>query len=406
MKKKIVFAACLIMLILIVFEACKKLEPSAPKEDEVMDAPVDGLTHAQSKLFLDGANEFDEVYTTETGLGPIFVANSCGSCHGGDSRGHLFTALTRFGQSDTTGNQFLTSGAPQIQNRAILGHRPELVPSGATSSKFLAPIASGVGFLELVSDADLLAMSDPADANADGISGVPNWKAIPSWVVPFSNAVTQSGKYICRFGRKAGAYNLHQQTVGAFNQDMGVTSTFMSQNPYNYLEGLISIPTADPEISDQGVNATVFYLQVLQAPVQRKQNDVTVQQGKQVFINTGCESCHKQTLKTGYSPVDGLSNKEFHPYTDLLLHDMGNGLDDHYTEGSAMTYEWRTTPLWGLGLAPSSQGGHYFLMHDGRAHSIEEAITMHGGESTNSVTNYNALSQSDRDALIKFLKSL
>ena len=97
-------------------------------------------------------------------------------------------------------------------------------------------------------------------------------------------------------------------------------------------------------------------------------------------MKIGCESCHKQTLTTGYSAIDGLSYQTIHPFTDLLVHDMGPGLDDGYTEGNAKTSEWRTTPLWGLGLAPGVQGGTYYLLHDGRAHSIQQAIQMHGGE--------------------------
>ena len=128
--------------------------------------------------------------------------------------------------------------------------------------------------------------------------------------------------------------------------------------------------------------------------------------GKNVFIQTGCEACHKQTLKTGYSPVEPLAYQEFHPYTDLLLHDMGSELDDGYTEGSATTAEWRTPPLWGLGLAQDAQGGNIFLLHDGRAHSIEEAILMHGGEAQVSRKRYELLSQPDKDALLQFLQSL
>lgn len=406
MKKTIFYTTSTLLSIAISFVACSKLEPPAPEADSVMDAPLEGLSHAQNKLFNEGAAEFDEVYTTETGLGPVFVASSCGSCHAGDNRGHLFTILTRFGQNDTSGNQFLNQGGPQIQNHATFGHLPETLPNGATSSKFIAPIVSGSGFLELVSDADLIAMSDPNDANGDGISGVPNWKTIPEWVTPFANAVSINGKYICRFGRKAGAYNLHQQTVGAFNQDMGITTTFMPYNPANYLEGTTPVAAADPEITDQSVNAAVFYLQVLQTPFQRNTNDATVVLGKQKFIAAGCENCHKETLHTGYSAIEPLSNKAFHPYTDLLLHDMGPALDDQYTEGSATTAEWRTSPLWGLGLAKDVQGGSYFLLHDGRAHSIEEAIQLHGGESSASKNNYNNLSQEEKDAVITFLESL
>ena len=354
----------------------------------------------QSSQHLKGDVAFnDQIFTSETGLGSVFVATSCGSCHAGDGKGHPFTTLTRFGQVDSTGNLFLAQGAPQLQNRALPGFTPEQIPSGATFSKFTPPISTGLGFIELVSDADLLAMADPNDANGDGISGVINWNSLPNFVIPNSNAATQGGKYICRFGKKASVYNLLQQTANAYNQDIGITSVFERMDVYSLLE-------IDPEISTNTINDVVFYLQTLKAPIQRIQNDGEVIHGKQVFINSGCESCHKQTLRTGFSPVDALSNKEFHPYTDLLLHDMGSNLDDGYTEGSAKTYEWRTPPLWGLGLAPNSQGDNYFLMHDGRATSIEDAITMHGGEAQNSKNNFQILSPTDKVALIKFLKSL
>jgi CxxC motif-containing protein (DUF1111 family) len=125
-----------------------------------------------------------------------------------------------------------------------------------------------------------------------------------------------------------------------------------------------------------------------------------------VFNQINCASCHKPTLTTGYSNIEALSFKEFHPYTDLLLHDMGSGLDDGYTEGNALTSEWRTPPLWGLGLSPSAQGGQYFLMHDGRARSIEEAILLHGGEAENSKNQFLNLSETEKADLIKFLESL
>jgi len=395
-----------IVCLLSAWAACTKLEPKAPAADAVMDAPLDGLTQTQNALFNKGADDFDEVYTSESGLGPVFVASSCGSCHAGDNRGHPFTMLTRFGQTDSTGNHFLAYGGPQLQNNAIPGHSPEQLPAGASSSRFIAPIASGACFLELVSDADILAMAHENLSNPDGVRGHPNWNAIPGYINPFPGDLTQGNKYICRFGRKASTYNLLQQTAQAFNQDMGVTSSYLPQDPYNYLEGVNPAPASDPEISNAELEATVFYLQTLQAPIQRNTNDAQVIAGKQVFIQTGCENCHKQTLKTGFSPVDALSYQEFHPYTDLLLHDMGSGLDDGYTEGTAKTSEWRTTPLWGLGLAGDAQGGNLFLLHDGRAHSLEEAILLHGGEAAASVGRYQMLSPADKAALLKFLQSL
>jgi CxxC motif-containing protein (DUF1111 family) len=147
-------------------------------------------------------------------------------------------------------------------------------------------------------------------------------------------------------------------------------------------------------------------LKTLKAPIQRNQESSEVQAGKKLFEKIQCAACHLPTLKTGFSPIESISFKEFHPYTDLLLHDMGPGLDDGYTEGLAETFEWRTPPLWGIGLAKNSQGGKMFLLHDGRASSIEEAILMHGGEAQNSMTLYTELSNSEKSQLLEFINSL
>lgn len=395
-------AAVLIALLISVslLPRCSKLEPKAPPDDELLDGPVEGLTYEENQRFLAGDVAFnDEIFTERNGLGSIFVATSCGTCHAGDGKGHPFTTLTRFGQPDTFGNQFMHMGGPQLQNRALPGYAPEQIPTGATFSKFTPPANTGLGFLELVSDADLLAMSDPNDVNGDGISGVPNWISLPSFITPPANAVSQNGKYIHRFGKKAAAFNLLHQTVNAYNQDIGITSSYSPSDVYSGFD-------IDPEVSNQTVLNVVFYLQTLKAPIQRTPNDPQVMEGKTLFIQSGCESCHRQTLQTGPSPVAALSNKTFHPFTDMLLHDMGPGLNDGYTEGSALTAEWRTPPLWGLGLSPNSQGGQYFLLHDGRAKTIEEAIQMHGGEAAASRNKFNQLSVPGKDALLKFLKSL
>ena len=161
-----------------------------------------------------------------------------------------------------------------------------------------------------------------------------------------------------------------------------------------------------PEVSNDDFNSVVFYVRCVQTPIQRNATDPTVMHGNDVFTRIGCETCHQQTLTTGYSPIASLSFQTINPFTDLLVHDMGPGLDDHYTEGSAQTSEWRTTPLWGLGLAGNVQGGNVYLMHDGRAHSIAQAIQMHGGEAAVSAANFNALSSGDRAALLTFLQSL
>jgi CxxC motif-containing protein (DUF1111 family) len=388
------------MAAIAIIQACSKLEPGAPADSDLLDGPVEGLTNEQRARFLAGDRAFnDEIFTPETGLGPLFVATSCGACHAGDGKGTPFTTLTRFGQTDSSGNGYLQYGGPQLQNRSIPGFVPEQLPAGIGAAKFTPPANTGLGYLEAVLDADILAMADPADANGDGISGVPNWVKIPAYLAPATSAATNNGRYIGRFGKKAGAHNLLIQTVNAYNQDMGINSDYEHYDTYSGLE-------IDPEVTLSTVNNVVFYLQTLKAPIQRNADDATVVQGKQLFLNIGCEGCHKQTLHTGYSPIEPLSNKEIHPYTDLLMHDMGAALDDGYTEGTAKTFEWRTPPLWGLGLSPNSQGGQYYLLHDGRARSIEEAIMMHGGEAETIRNNYNALTPAKKQALIKFLESL
>ena len=388
------------IIILALFSVgCEKTMPFAPKENELLDGPVDGLSVQQQLQFLKGDEAFGEVFTIEKGLGPVFVANQCASCHAGDGKGSPFVKFTRFGQPDTLGNQFLNFGGPQLQHKAIPGYQPEQLPSSATSMDLIAPAVSGLGFLDAVSDADLISLSDPNDANGDGISGRPHWNNIPNYVQLRPNTISQNGRYITRFGKKGGAYDLLHQTSGAYNQDMGITSLFEPIDPFSGLE-------VDPEISTQTVHNVVFYLKTLKTPLQRDQDDSDVIVGEQIFSQIACATCHIPTLQTSYSPIAALSNKIFHPYTDLLLHDMGAGLDDGYTEGFALTSEWKTPALWGLGLSKNAQGGTYFLLHDGRARSIEEAILLHGGEAQQSKTKYSQLSENEKQQLIKFLESL
>jgi len=392
---------CFIVILALLFgAACEKTLPLAPAENELLDGPVEDLSHDEQRRFLAGDVAFnDDVFTQATGLGPLFVSTSCGSCHAGDGKGHPSTMLTRFGQTDETGNQFLHLGGPQLQHRSLPGFMPEQLPVGATFSKILPPANTGLGFLEMVPDADLLAMADPDDANSDGISGRPNWVNLSTYNTPRPDAQTQNGRYIGRFGKKAAVYDLLQQTARAYNQDMGVTSFFEPFDTYSGVE-------IDPEVSNQTVQDVVFYLRTLKAPIPRKTTTPMVVAGKTLFEQIGCAKCHAPVLRTGPSPIAALAFREIRPYTDLLLHDMGPELDDGYTEESAKTAEWRTPPLWGLGLSKNSQGGQYFLLHDGRAQSIEAAIGLHGGEGSQSRSAFQALDATQKTQLITFLESL
>jgi CxxC motif-containing protein (DUF1111 family) len=406
MKKRSSIVIISIVLAISGFTACSKLLPSMIDPSIGICGPI-SLSSAQTVLFSAGNDQFFANRTAATGLGPYFVATGCGSCHSSDNRGHPFTILTRFGQTDSTGNKFLAEGGPQLGKYCLPGLMPEQLPAGATSSQLIAPITAGVGFLEAVPDSEILAFAAANQNNPDGVRGHPNYDTIPSFAPILSGTFPRAdGKWICRFGRKASVYSLLQQVANAYNRDMGITSGFMPYDPFNYLDQTAPVSSSFQEVDNTTLNSVVFYCQCLQTPAQRNAGDSTVVYGGRLFTQIGCATCHQPTLTTGYSPIAGLSNQTFNPYTDLLVHDMGPGLDDGYTEGNAKTSEWRTAPLWALGLAPNVQGGYTYLLHDGRAHSIEQAIELHGGEAAVSEGRFAALSTSDKNALVTFLKSL
>ena len=173
MRKYLIYLLSAALLGIIVLAACEKILPPAPEENDLLDGPLEGLSGEQNVRFLKGDIAFnDEVFTTQTGLGPLFVATSCGSCHAGDGKGTPFTTLTRFGQNDHTGNRFLHLGGPQLQHRAIAGFQAEALPAGASAAKFTPPANTGLGYLEFALDTDILAMADPDDADGDGVSGL------------------------------------------------------------------------------------------------------------------------------------------------------------------------------------------------------------------------------------------
>ncbi len=375
-------------------------------------------------------------FTVEKGLGPVFVATSCGACHAGDGKGHKFVQFKRFGQKDREfTNKFTHMGGRELQDRAIPGYKPEVLPKDATFSTLVAPAVTGLGLLQYVPDQFLIDLVKKQ--RAEGVvSGEINWidkfdysparmmasyannpnvsKTVaelmadenPDVAEKFTYGVNsgeinpEDVKYVGKFGKKAATFDLLDQAADAISEDIGITSIYRPIDIYSGEE-------IDPEVDTQVVNDLAFYLKTLKAPIPRDQDNPEVIKGKDLFINVvNCAACHLPTMKTGVSEIEALSNKEFHPFTDLLVHDMGSALDDNYTEGSARSFEWRTPPLWGLGLSPDSQGGGYFLMHDGRARSIEEAIALHGGEAEQIRMKYDKLSDKDKKALITFLESL
>lgn len=402
-------ALVLMSICLLALAACDILLPPAPAAEEVLGEPIEGLTAEQQASHIQGDAEFARIFGVAEGLGPMFNAASCESCHAGDGKGHALTTLTRFGRMNSgTFDPMTAEGGPQLQNRSIAGYMPEALPAHASGvTHLLPPAVTGLGYLAAVPDEALLALADPNDRNGDGISGVPNELSPHEFFRPLPIHRQLNGRYIGRFGRKAGAIDLLQQVSAAYRNDMGITSDFISEELFNVQTGAFTgdnVP--DPEVSASVVNNVVFYMRTLKVPPRRNPEASNVKAGEQVFTRIGCAGCHVATLKTGASDIAALNEVEFHPYTDLLLHDMGAELDDGYTEGSAKTSEWRTTPLWGVGLSAKAQGGTASYLHDGRAKTLPDAIKLHGGESARSRDRFQALSEAEKQQLITFLQSL
>jgi len=399
---------------------CGTLLTSTPPDEELLAGTVPGLSGAQLAQHARGDGEFARVFGTTDGLGPIFVAPSCESCHVGDGKGHPAFSLTRFGRMTAAGfDPMRASGGPQVQNRAIQNYLAEVVPGGVTGyARFIAPSVTGLGYLEAVTDATLLALQDPDDLDRDGISGrvqLVDETDIVAEIERLEDVIDGSlpprirvgGKLIGKFGKKASAISLLHQTVSAYHEDMGITSNVLPVDPVNrQVGGFASDGVADPEVASSTVEAVVFYLRTLKAPPRRGADAADVVAGGELFATIGCAKCHLTVLRTGPSTITALSNMDFHPFTDLLLHDMGPDLDDGYTEGLAGTSEWRTAPLWGIGLAERSQGGTAFLLHDGRARSLQEAIDFHGGEGALSRTGFRGLTRTQQDQVLAYLRSL
>lgn len=398
---------------------CDALLSSRPAADQVLDVPIDGLSYEQLQAHLDGDALFDQLFTPETGLGPIFDAPSCASCHPGSGRGSAPTGFIRFGTGDSTRAEtfnYLTElGGPQLHPFAIPGYAPEVLPPGVNASHRTGPQVVGLGLLEAVPAATLLARSDPDDRDGDGISGRPNYVPVPSFIAvpaacdcPDCRKFPDGCRLLGRFGRKARSISLLQQAARALHDDIGITTTFFPDLLYNPLFGG---PTTDPGVPDpkapvQVVHDLEFYLRTLRPPQRRNADDAQVVRGSTVFVGLGCVSCHVPEMKTGDSPIAPLSQVTFHPYTDLLLHDMGPALADGVPDEQASGSEWRTTPLWGLGTVGNLMGGERYYLHDGRARTIEEAILNHGGEAASRRQRFQQLGDDDRRALLAFLRSL
>jgi CxxC motif-containing protein (DUF1111 family) len=396
-------AAVILAISPLVLAACSRVLTTAPESGDLFDAPLDGLSDLERSAFVEGDAQFGRPFAVVEGLGPIFNNVSCASCHSGDGRGVLTNILTRF---SVAGDPVVHLGGPQLQDRAIPGAEAERMPAGAETSRRLPPPVFGMGLIEAIPADSILALADPADTDGDGVSGRAHL-VLPAAFVPAHEPGGGTGPVLGRFGRKAQVSSLVQQTVDAYHEDMGITTDFRPDEIVNPLASRASEAAdrvADPELPASAVRSVVAYLRLLAPPAP---GAMTAQRelGRQRFTSVGCAKCHVPSLRTGPNATPALAHREVVLYSDLLLHDMGDGLADFRSDGDAGGREWRTTPLWGLRIARDFLDGKLFLLHDGRARSVEAATLLHGGEALGARDAFVALPAAERAALLDFVES-
>ena len=350
------------------------------------------------------------------GLGPLYNATSCGACHIRNANADIGEETVPPGTVVRIGNAKGTTDpiyGRQLQTRAVPGHRPEANPDitwsttgqrVATISLFsqaYGPLGSdtklalrrpsslfGIGLLAKIPDREIVKRADPDDANHDGISGRAAMLSV------------NGKKVLGRFGWKATQVSLAAQISMAFRNDLGL-STETHPEPWGDCTEIQNVCRAGPHGAEKGeveipksiVDLIVAYLESLPAPARVDTKPADVAQGQRVFFTVGCALCHS-------GPDSG--NGQIAAYTDMLLHDMGPGLNDGITEGDAQPGEWRTAPLWNLGFNTRITG----LLHDGRAASVTEAIQWHDGEAAQVRLRFNGLTLAEKDALIAFVSRL
>lgn len=406
--------------------------------------PLPAMAEERRRDFQDGRALFHQTWLLAPssdqpeldGLGPLYNRESCIACHVKNGRGappddgeavrrSTLIRLSVPGEGPRGGpkphplygDQFNPDGIPGVPGEGVVIlnwlERAETLTGGETvllreprldlrdlafgpaepgvmTSLRMAPPVFGLGLLEAVPDQAILAL-----AATNG--GRPNWV----W------DVTAGAPRLGRFGLKANQPSLRQQNAAAFNGDIGVTSPLFPEESCAAAETACAAHANPrrPELSEAQLDAITLYIQELAVPARRNAGDPTVLAGEALFARIGCAICHAPTLVTGESPIAELSRRTIHPYTDLLLHDMGDGLADGRPDFRATGRDWRTPPLWGVGLAPVIDGQAHYL-HDGRARTVTEAILWHGGEATPARTAFRDLPPGDRAALIAFLTSL
>ena len=361
--------------------------------------PLAGLSPAERDSFDRGRVVFDSVFTPATGLGPLFNAERCAECHedpvpggtGDEIERHATAFHPETPPPGRACNELADSGGPVFELRvtpalkAALGIDSEPVPRSATAiGRRTTPIIFGFGLLDAVPDSVILSYADPDDRDHDGISGRPNRNF--------------DGR-IGRFGRKALVPTLREFNAGALSAEQGITTPEVPDEQTVAGRPLPAgtDPAPDPELSQAQVDLLDAFVRFLAPPAPLKETP-EAHEGRETFGKIGCTGCHIPTLRTGDSPVPALRHREVAAYTDLLLHDMGADLAD-ICLGLATPAEFRTEPLMGLHLRSK-------FLHDGRAASPDQAITLHGGEGATARDRFLHLAPPEREALVAFLKTL
>ncbi len=390
------------------------------------------------------------------GLGPLYNARSCQACHVNDGRGlppanglaesTLILRLARKAENPAEERLIAEHKVPsfpdslygeQLQDKAVRGlaaegqfrvsesqvpvrladgavirltkpvYRVDGLAHGAfdkstTISARLPPQIIGMGLIEAIGAADILKNADPLDQDGDGISGRAQW-------VSGKDGATKLG----RFGWKAQAADIRMQSAHAFANDMGISTSLFPKAGGDCTalqKDCLALPDGanaeGPEADDIVLDLVSFYVRTLAVPARRKSASAPVLEGKRLFHQSGCASCHvPQFVTSADAEPKYLASQSIWPYSDFLLHDMGDGLADGQQVGEASGREWRTPPLWGLGLTATVSGKAFYL-HDGRAKTLEEAILWHNGEARAASEQFKTMSRSDREKLAAFLESL
>ena len=419
---------------------------------EAFGHPLSGTRGQDRRDFVIGNSFFQSVWVTSPasanlrdGLGPTFNAVSCTACHLKDGRGRGLpdmdgkvdiSLLFRLRSKNTDGSVSPTENyGSQFNPRGIMGVPGEgdaYVKFETVTGEFsdgelfelkkpkysflnlafgsfskntiysprVGPQMIGLGLIENINEEDILKKSDPFDLNKDGISGRPN--------TVFS--IVEQKYVLGRFGWKAAVASLLEQNAAAFHGDIGITSYLHPEEECPMIQIDCIAKRTQDDISEELLGKVTLYTQLLSVPVRRDVNSLTVKNGKKIFNQIGCFECHTPSYVTGKkSQFDILNNQTIYPYSDFLLHDMGDELADdvgeYKNEEDAGTREWRTPPLWGIGLF-KMVNGHTRYMHDGRARNVSEAILWHGGEASETKNKFLKLSINDRADLIEFLNSL